>query len=173
MHSQTLSANKMTVKSDTNAHLLLSSTPILWNKVSTYLQSSHSWKQRCPPLNTTWTYSTPPRCCVSIHSTLTRACSFYCRGFVSPVCLCLLLSPPVRWWSLSGHPRPPLTKLWSDQLPSNPMTAALKGLQYLLETQNVVGIQSSVEFVMASPSDKYRGACLSSHDEGGLSHVHY
>lgn len=51
------------------------------------------------------------------------------------------------------------------------MTGQLKGAHYLLDTLNVVGARSAVEFATVSLSDKYRGAPLSSNDGGGLSYL--
>lgn len=122
-----------------------------------------------PTQPATWNHSTPPCCRVSMHSTPDKSRLLLLLW----LCLtCVFMSAPfstsevrVSGWTLTGL-------LIDRPLPSNPMTGQLKGAQYLLETLNV-GIQSSVEFATASPSDKYRGAPLSSNDKGGLSHIYY
>lgn len=53
------------------------------------------------------------------------------------------------------------------------MIGWLKSIQYLLETQNVVRMQPSVEFATDPPSDEYRGTCFSSNDKAGLLYSHY
>ena len=50
-------------------------------------------------------------------------------------------------------------------LPSKATTGPLRGAQRGTETLNVVGIGSSVEFIMVSLSGKYRGACLSTNNK--------
>lgn len=49
-----------------------------------------------------------------VYITLTGACCFYCCVFVSPVCLCPLLSSPARWRFLTEQAQPLLTRLNSD-----------------------------------------------------------
>lgn len=75
---------------------------------------------------------------------------------VSLPCLCLLLSLPVRWgysiWLDISSPA--LTELWTDRChrtPTESLTESLRDTKCWGET-----IQSSVEFVKTSPSDKYR-----------------
>lgn len=60
---------------------------------------------------------------------------------------------------------PPLTNLQTDHIHDRPAERCL------LDTLNVVGARPAGEFVMASLSDKYRGALLSSNDGGGFSYL--
>lgn len=163
----------MTVKSDSNAHLPLSSTPTgTGSPACSHLSmaSKYSLKQIHPsapqfehdqePFHTSMLL-----CVYTFHTD--KSLLFLLLGF----CLtCVFMSSPFSTSEvmISDPASPDKAVEWS--LPSNPTTGRLKGAQYLLETQNVVGIQSSVEFATASPSDKYRGACLSPNDEGGLTH---
>lgn len=65
----------------------------------------------------------------------------------------------------------PAGLLWQTCGLITSMTGQLKGAQYLLDTQSVVGARSAVEFAMASLSDQYRGGPLSSNVRGGLSYL--
>lgn len=80
---------------------------------------------------------------------------------------------PLLWFCITCVCMSSLTPLLSSvkavetSLPVDSMTEELKGVHYLLATQ---GVETSLEFVMASLRYTYR-ACLSSTDKSGSSHI--